>query len=266
MQNPYQTLGVNRDATPDDIKRAYRRLASQHHPDKGGDKVKFQEIQGAYDVLTDPQKRQQYDNPSPFGNNGGGFNFNFRQGTPFDFENIFNAFGAQFHQQQQPRQQHARMTLWITLEDVAQAGKKAVSVGTTQGNFTVEIEILPGLEEGATVQYPGIGPNGMDLLVTFRIHNHPRWERSGPNLTTEHQVDVWDLITGAEVEVRDIMNNTLSVTIPPRTQPGTTFRLKNRGLKQRNAPNGDLFVRIQARIPDHIPESIITAINNIKNQ
>jgi len=264
MQNPYQTLGVNKDATQDDIKRAYRRLASQHHPDKGGDKERFQEIQAAYDTLNDPQRRQSYDNPNPFGNSG--FNFNFRQGSPFDFENIFNAFGTQFHHQHQPRTQHARMTLWITLEDVAQAGKKAVNVGTTQGNFTVEIEILPGLEDNNTVQYPGIGPNGMDLIVTFRIHNHPRWERQGPNLTTEQTVDVWDLITGAEIAVRDIMGNTLNVTIPPRTQPGTTFRLKQRGLRQRNGANGDLFVRIQARIPDHIPESILTAIEAVKNQ
>jgi curved DNA-binding protein len=263
MQNPYQTLGVNQGASPDEIKQAYRRLASRYHPDKGGDKVKFQEIQSAYDTLTDPQKRQTYDNPNPF---GPGVNFSFRSGSPFDFENIFNAFGTQFHHQQPPRNQHARMNLWITLEDVAHAGKKTVSVGTTQGNFTVEIEILPGLEDGNTVQYPGIGPNGLDLIVTFRIHNHPRWERSGPNLTTEHSASVWDLIVGADAEVRDIMGNTLSVTIPPRTQPGTVFRLKNRGLKQRNGPNGDLFVRVQARIPDHIPESIITAIESIRNQ
>jgi curved DNA-binding protein len=265
MHNPYQTLGVNRDASPDEIKRAYRKLASKHHPDKGGNKTQFQEIQAAYDTLTDPQKRQAYDNPNPFGGPGG---FNFRQqGGHFDFESIFNAFGTQFHHQnQQPRTQHARMTLWITLEDVAQAGRKTVSVGTTQGNFTVEIEILPGLEDGATVQYPGIGPNGMDLVVTFRIHNHPRWERSGPNLTTEKSVDIWDLIVGAEIEVGDIMNNTLSLTVPPRTQPGTTFRLKGRGLKQKTGPAGDLFIRIQARIPNHIPESIITAINEIKNQ
>ena len=262
MQNPYQTLGVNRDANPDEIKRAYRKLASQHHPDKGGNKAQFQEIQAAYDTLTDPQKRQSYDNPNTFGGPEG---FNFRSNMPFNFEHIFNAFGTQFHQQQ-PRTQHARMTLWITLQDVAQAGRKTISVGTNQGNFTAEIEILPGLEDGNTVQYPGIGPNNMDLVITFRIHNHPRWERSGPNLTTEKSVDIWDLIVGAEIQVGDIMNNTLSLTVPPRTQPGTTFRLKGRGLKQKNGPNGDLFVRIQAKMPDHIPESIITAINEIKNQ
>ena len=91
MTNHYQTLGVDRNAGPDEIKRAYRKLASQHHPDKGGDKVKFQEIQSAYSILGDDQKRAEDDNPMSrmngfnFQSNGGGGNFNF--------ESIFDIFG-----------------------------------------------------------------------------------------------------------------------------------------------------------------------------
>jgi curved DNA-binding protein len=257
MINHYQTLGVDRDATPEQIKRAYRKLASQHHPDKGGDKNKFQEIEEAYRTLSNPQKRAMHDSPqNPFsGMNGQGF----------DFDSIFNVFGARFNQ---PRQQHQRamMTLWITLPDVARGGPKTISVGTNQGTMTVEIEIPPGIDDGASVQYPGIGPGGMDLVITFRIHPNPRWERQGPNLITDHPVDVWDLITGTEIKVQDILGVTLSLTVPARTQPGTTFRLRERGLAQRSGATGDLLVRVQARIPDNIPQPIIDAINQNRNQ
>ena len=259
MQNPYQTLGVTHNATPDDIKRAYRKLASQHHPDKGGDKTKFQEIQSAYDTLSNPQKRSMHDSPqNPFGN---------MHGQGFDFDSIFNVFGARFQQpHQQQRTQQARMTLWITLQDVAEGERKTISVGTHQGTMTVEIEIPLGINDGDTVQYPKTGPMGMDLLITFRIHPNPCWERQGVHLTTEQGVNVWDLILGSELPVRDILGNMLSVTIPPKTQSGTVFRLKDRGLRQRSGQSGDLFVKVQAVIPDDIPESIIDAIAQTRNQ
>ena len=267
MTDHYQTLGVTRNATPDEIKRAYRKLASQHHPDKGGDKNKFQEIEQAYRTLSDPNVRAQYDNPSPFGPGSG---FNFRQGgNGFDFDSIFSVFGARFqhpHQQHQQRQQQARMSLWVTLQDVAVGGPKTISVGTQQGTMTVEIEIPLGIDDGDTVQYPKIGPMGMDLLITFRIHPNPKWARQGPNLTTTQTVNIWDLILGSELPVTDILGNALSITVPPRTQPGTMFRLKGRGLKQRSGATGDCFVRVEAVIPDHIPDALIDAINQTRNQ
>jgi curved DNA-binding protein len=263
MKNYYEILGVTREAGPDEIKRAYRRLASQHHPDKGGDKNKFQEIEQAYRVLSDPQQRAAQDNPGPFGPQG----FSFRtNGGAFDFENIFTAFGAQFHHPHQQRAQQARMSLWITLQDVAQGGRKTISVGSPQGNVTVEIEIPLNINDGDTVQYPKTGPMGTDLLITFRIHPNPRWERQGANLVTEETINIWDLILGAEIPVRDILGNTLSITVPPRTQPGTTFRLRERGLRQRSGPVGDMFVRVQAQIPENIPQSIVDAIAQTRNQ
>ena len=263
MQNPYQTLGVNREADANTIKQAYRRLASQHHPDKGGDKNKFQEIEQAYRTLSDPQQRAQYDNPNPFGSS----NFEFRAGAPFNFENIFDIFGARFQQtpHQQQRVQQARLTLWVQLQDIADGVRKTISVGTHQGNTTVEIEIPLGIDDGTTVQYSGVGPGGIDLLITFRIHPSPQWARQALNLTTEQTVDIWNLILGTEMSIRDILGNTLSLTIPPKTQPGTTFRLKGRGLRHRSGQPGDLFVKIQGKIPDHIPESIIDAIAQTRN-
>ena len=120
MTDHYATLGVAKDASQDEIKKAFRKLASQHHPDKGGDTVKFQEIQAAYDVLGDPEKRRQYDNPSPGwvgSGQPGGFSFNFGTGPQFNADFFNQMFGQGFGQPQ--RQSHVRMTVWINLEEVA---------------------------------------------------------------------------------------------------------------------------------------------------
>jgi molecular chaperone DnaJ len=184
MTDYYKILGVDRQASPDAIKKAYRQKASLYHPDKeGGSKVKFQEVEEAYRTLGDPQKRQQYDNPSPFGNPGFG---GFRQHTTdFDLDSIFNMFGARFNHPGFQQNRRAQMQLWVTLEDVARGGSKTISVGTQQGNYPVEIEIPLGIGDGDSVQYPGIGPGGMNLIVTYRIHPNPRWQRQDQNLITE---------------------------------------------------------------------------------
>jgi len=261
MRTHYETLGVDRGATPDQIKRAYRKLASQHHPDKGGDKAKFQEIQTAYDTLGNPQRRSEYDNPRPQG-------FGF-QGHPggqgFDFQTIFDVFGARFQHPQQ-RAQRAQMTLWITLQDVAVAARKTISVGTPQGTQVVEIDIPANIDDGDNVQYSGIGPGGMDLIITFRIHPNPKWRRQGPNLTVDQDISVWDLILGGEILIQDILGNQFNLTIPPRTQSNTTFRLKGRGLGQKGNSPGDMFVRVNATIPAHIPEPLIAAIAQTRQQ
>ena len=260
MTNHYQTLGVDRNATTDQIKRAYRKLASQHHPDKGGDKTKFQEIQVAYDTLGNAQKRAEYDNPRPQG-----FNFQHHGGPGgFDFQTIFDVFGARFQQPQ--RAQRAQMTLWITLQDVAMATRKTISVGTPQGTQVVEIDIPSNIDDGDNVQYSGIGPGGMDLIITFRIHPNPKWRKQGPNLTVDQDISIWDLILGGEILIQDILGNQFNLTIPPRTQSNTTFRLKGRGLGQKGNSPGDMFVRVNAIIPAHIPQPLIDAITQNRGQ
>ena len=255
MKDYYSTLGVDRTATADDIKQSYRRLASQHHPDKGGNTAQFQEIEEAYRVLGDTQKRAAYDNPG-----SGPNNFNFGS-QPFDFDNIFNMFGAQFrHPQRQNKPAQARMSLWIQLSDVASGGRRTVSVGSTAGSQMIEIEIPLGVDDGASVVYPGLAPGGIDLLVTFRIHPTPRWQRNGFNLYTDQKISVWTLITGGDITVRDILNRELSVHIPSMTQPGQMLRCRGCGLLDRGNNPGDMMIRIQAEIPNNIPPDLLDLI------
>lgn len=257
MKDYYSILGVSRTATADEIKRAYRKLASQHHPDKGGDTARFQEVEEAYRILSDADRRQQYDNPQPQGFPGG---FNFHS-QPFDFNNIFNMFGTQFHPGQgRARQMQARMSLWIQLSDVAAGGKRTVSVGSHAGNQIVDLEIPQGVEDGATVNYPGLAPGGIDLVVTFRIHPNPRWQRDGFNLYTDQRVSIWTLISGGEITVKDILNRELNVSIPPMMQPGQILRCRGRGLPDRANNPGDMMIRVQAEIPQNIPDDLLALI------
>jgi DnaJ-class molecular chaperone len=256
MTDYYAALGVPRTATADDIKRAFRKLASQHHPDKGGDTQKFQAIQEAYATLGDEQKRAEYDNPRP--------QFSGFHGTPggVNINDIFGQmFGQQFAQQHQhPRRSHVRMTLWISLLDVATGGKRTVSLGTQSGVSAVEIEIPLGINDGDNVQYEGIGPGGADLVVQFRISPDRTWQRNGLNLTQELKIDIWNLILGGELTIDTLNGKTLSTTVPARTQPGTVFRLKGQGLRDRAGQTGDIMIRVQAQIPENIPPEIIDAI------
>jgi molecular chaperone DnaJ len=253
MTDYYSTLGVPRTASADEIKKAYRKLASQHHPDKGGDTKKFQEIQAAYETLGDEQKRAAYNNPqpqSPFGSGG------FHPG--FDFNEIFNMFGAKF---QQPQQRgHARMTLWITIQDVANPGARVVAMGTTTGTHNIEITIPNGIQDGDNVQFSGLGPGGQDLVITFRIHPDRTWQRNNTNVTTEHTASVWKLIAGGTITMLDIRGNRIELSIPARTQPGSLLRARGRGLPDRSGTKGDMLVRVQAEIPTQISEELLAAI------
>ena len=251
MIDYYSTLGVSRTATQDEIKRAFRKLASQHHPDKGGDTARFQDIQAAYDTLGDSAKRQQYDNPRPQVNS-----FNQPGGPQFDFNTIFNVFGTQFGQHQQ-RQQPAvsRVNLTITLTDVATGGKRTIGIGAS----TVEIEIPVGIADGDGVHYRGLGPHGSDLVITFRIAANSTWARQGSNLITKHEVNIWDLILGNETVVKDLLGNEITIVVPKGTQPGAQLRLRGRGLPSQVGP-GDMFVQIQGVIPKDIPRDLLDMI------
>lgn len=259
MIDHYTILGVDRSATPEEIKRAYRKLASQHHPDRGGDTGRFQEIQVAYDTLSDPDRRAAYDNPAAqFGRAPGGFHFNFGGDINDVFRNMFGQGFAQ-HQQRRP-QPFVRMSLWIRLTDVITGGRRPISVNTGSGSTTVEIEIPQGVEDGQSVQYTGLAPGGMDLVVQFRVQPDARWARDGLNLVTEHTVSVWKMILGGEFVIVAITGRELAATLPARTQPKTLIRLRGQGIRNAQGQVGDIIVRINAEIPATIDPDLLAAI------
>ena len=254
MKDYYKTLGLPRTATADDIKRAYRRLAMQHHPDRGGDQTLFQEINEAYGVLSDPAQRAQYDHPRPQVHvNTAGFNM----------DEIFNMFGVNMRG---ARPTNPRISLWITLEDVARGGPKIVALQVAGRVNNVEIEIPPGINDGDTVRYPGISPDGQDLVVTYRVRPDPQWQRERSNVTLDLQISAWDLILGCEIPVRDILGVTLMLNVPAGTQSDSVLRLRGRGLPESVAlgrpvtGRGDMLVKLHARMPAEVSPELLAAI------
>lgn len=263
MKDYYSILGVDKSASPDEIKKTYRRLASQHHPDKGGNTEKFQEIEEAYRILGNPQKKAEYDSPKSH------LHMNF--GSPnFDLDSIFQMFGANMrgHKASGP----SRLTLWVTLADVMRGGPRPISlqVGTTIS--TVEIDIPAGINDGDTIRYPGLAPNGLDLVITYRVKPEQEWTVDGRNIITSKPVVIWDLILGCEIFINDPTGSGLRLTVPANTQPGSLLRLRGRGLPSPALPGramhppGDLLVRVQARLPDQISEELLNMIRRTAGQ
>jgi curved DNA-binding protein len=243
----YSVLGVPRGASEEEIKKAYRRLAAKHHPDKGGDTAKFQEIQQAYDTLGDAGKRQQYDNPQPQGFPGGGFQFHFNAGDPFaDIFNQFNFGGgggghhdpfAHMRQQQTRRNKDLRVRIGLQLAETLAEQEKTISVQTTTGERqTVHVQIPRGVTTGTSIKYPGLGDNMFnslprgDLYVTFVVEEDPRYQIHGIDLVYSISINAIDAMLGCSVDVPGIEGRVFSLNIPQGTAPGSKFRIPNQGL------------------------------------
>lgn len=268
----YQTLGVAKTATPDEIKKAYRKLASQHHPDKGGDTAMFQKIEEAYRILSDPQKRQEHDNPNyqkfnfeDFGSTPGGFSFNVHG---FDMNDLFgHMFGQQQRQHpHQPRQQIFRTSIEITLEQAYFGGEHHIQLQTPTGNKLVKIEIPRGAQNGAQVRINEVIDNAT-LIVEFRVRKHLKFDRMGNDLIANYPISVLDLIVGTTFEFTTLGGKTLEVSVKPKTQPHVQLKLAGHGMPIYGAPNqyGDQILLLKPFIPDTIDQSIIDSIVQSKS-
>jgi len=261
----YSTLGVAKNATTDDIKKAYRRMAGIHHPDKGGDTAEFQKIQQAYETLSDPQKKQQYDNPSPFGP-GGGMPGGFPGGFQFHMNgfNMNDIFGQMFSQQHRNMRPNYRTTVQVTLEQVYRGDEQVLQFNSPQGPEVIRIQIPKGVDDGATMRYDNLIKDGI-LLVEFRVMPHSRFEREGPHLYSVHEIDIFDLIVGSTFKFNTISGKVLDVTVPNKSQPGSKLRLAGEGLPF-NGSFGDQYILLKPFIPDTIDSRITDSILQYKRK
>jgi len=251
----YITLGVPRTATADEIKKAYRKLAMEHHPDKGGDVNKFQEISTAYETLSNQDKRFQYDNPqtrqqhTPFGDAPPGFSFNF---NGFDLNDLFGQRG----QQQRPSY---RTRVTVSLVDVFNGAEQVLQLGTQQGTKVINIKIPQGIHTGSSIRYDNIMDDG-SLLIEFVILPDLRFERQGDDLYANLPVSVLDLIVGNKTEFTTIDGKKLEVNIAPNTQPTQHIRLGGYGMTRSDGTRGNQILLLKPFIPANIDNEVIEAI------
>jgi DnaJ-class molecular chaperone len=259
----YVTLGVNKNATPDDIKKAYRKLASKHHPDKGGDTATFQKIEEAYRILSDPQQRQQYDNPAPQG-----FNFN---GGPDIFQDFMSQMFRQQHQhhQHQNRQRQKpvfRTTVSVTLEQSYKGEEQVIRLQTPTITHAANIQTPKGVHNGDQVKFDNIIQEA-SLIVEFKIIPHLKYDRNGNDLLSNHPISVLDLIAGTSFEFTTISGKTFEVTVKPKTQPYIQLKITGQGMPLHGTNYyGDQIILLKPYIPDIIDESIINSILQYKNK
>lgn len=258
IMDHYNTLGVPREASQEEIKKAYRKLAMEHHPDKGGDVAKFQEITNAYETLGDPDKRSQYDNPAaqnPFGQHPGGFGVNI---NGFDLDSLFGQiFGNRggFNQ----RQQVYRTKIQVSLVDAYSGTNQPLQIQTPQGLKVINIKVPEGVQTGDQLRYDNVIDGGQ-LIIEFIVLPDHRYERHGNDLFSIHSISVLDLIVGTTVEIETISGKKLNVNIKPNTQPSQHIRIAGHGMPYGNGQFGDQILLLKPYIPDNIHSDITDSI------
>jgi len=288
----YQTLGVDRNASEEDIKRAYRKLALQYHPDRNPDNIqaeeKFKEVNEAYQVLSDQEKRSRYDqlgeSYTRYQQRGGrpeGFNWedwftatpSGSSGARVDMGDMGDIFGGRdfsdffsriFGGMQDPGSSRtARRTsrapsyeqeVEISLLDAFQG---ATWRGEIDGR-RLEVKIPAGAQTGTKIRVAqaistGADDRKADLFLRIKIRDDPRFERQGHDLITDVTLDLYTAVLGGEVTVPTLSGNVV-LTVPAGTQPGQAFRLKGRGMPHLKNPGqqGDLLARARVSIPRHL--------------
>lgn len=271
MNDFYELLGISKSATQDEIKLAYRKLASKHHPDKGGDTATFQQIQAAYETLSDVDKRADYDNPAPKGHH-------FHSGNPQDLEEMMRHFGSMFGnsfgQQARPqRNSTVAMQTAITLDD-AFAGKELVATIKLPSGIerVLNVKIPPGIVDGTTLRLKELGdetipelPKG-DIHLTVRIIPHATFHRHGDDLIKEITISAFDAMLGTILEINTIDNKTLNITVPPGTQYGAILGAHGYGMPNmnNNLMKGRLLIPIKVSIPTNLTDTQKEFIINAK--
>lgn len=271
----YKILGVDRKASDDDIRKAYRKLAKQHHPDYNPNNKqaedRFKEINEAYEVLSDPKKRSHYDrlgsDYSQWQRRGAPGDFNwgdyggFPGGARVNMDDLNDMFGGGFsdffqaifgmggRQSSRSQPQGYQQELDISLEEAYKGTTRLISSGGKQKR----VRIPAGVRTGSKVRVAGAGPNGLDLYLIVQVADDSRFERRGNDLHTSANVDIFTAILGGDADV-ETPEGRIKMNIPAGTQPEQVFRLAKRGMPhvRDQKEKGDLFVKIKVQIPKYL--------------
>jgi curved DNA-binding protein len=273
----YKTLGVDKNADPEEIKKAYRKLARQYHPDANPHnkraEEKFGEVNEAYEVLSNPEARSKYDRLDDSwqayqqNDDSDGFDWSawVQDGIDINdlgrggrrrssvFSDFYEAiFGTTYARPGRDYTQDVEITLY-------EAYHGTTRILQTSDNRRLEVKIPPGSKAGTKVRVRGQGSKGSgggppgDLYLSIQVTKDPNFEIEGDDLKTTAPIDLYTAILGGSVEVRTL-KGVLKLKIPPETQNGKTFRLKNQGMPKRGQLDvfGDLYVAVKVSLPQRL--------------